>query len=832
MKYGNYQNSINKLYVIIFKNVLNLFFYFILYSLIMNIKQNSNNFKYFIISSELSLNDFDTLVVREHIYINTYDDHDDSTQRGSDITIKINPEHRFESSSIGMINYLKIPFKPTSGKINIISFSLKKLGSHVDVSGGPTMDEKLRTYDGIGGVYYVIIREYLQVNDFYYEIKIDGKLNPVCIFEQYTNEFKSRVNNIRNILFQIKNKLYDMLSFENPMYSYFDNTPDSTFYYNSFFKDDTTFDGMNIYNYPFIRNLLLTTPTSQKSKDLNISNKIIFTTMPITIIVAGTNIRKDVLKRSGEDYKYDSIDINGNLFSSVLYTKDKFSKLHQAHQPYSQKDPAGHILELIPPNVSNLMRPCTICGKRNCHLKVLVDIKCDICKRLKKDLMGMKFFGCNKCNFDKCEQCYRDAEEEIYPYFFPETYTPIYHNLKQILELMNKLKNYTDKPIFNLFNVKKKDGSEPTQTLREEIYLMSKYLDNGTLLEKIWNIILSNINDTSNATSDIQYNNNGNVSFRVLKTVENVLNSDVSDLEYKLLDFVFTNKKLLDMVNEFNRNNKNINTLLDTTILFLNSVPKKITITTPFKKTDGTIIDFLNVSEMAKLFSMDTKHQLLQYHFFCFNYLRCIRKHPFLTLEKMNIDGICRSLGLEKCRNIFSKLLLCVEGYIYVKNNTRDSPMTDSIVDDTFVDPKLSIVFVDKINKTRLLNDFEKIAYYFCILQKNYILNPYNDKGYHIHDHITQLTTFEFPLSVIIDEKPNYFDAFFGVGNSSLIFTYINNILNAADNVAQLNEYVIGIQQIIVFLNGLRITSNMQNFINNLNNNDKFKDLATLKIRI
>jgi len=734
----------------------------------MNIKKNSFILKHLIISSEFELKDVSKLVYREHSFKNIYDDYTKNTYLiESERTITIKPEYLHPSSSVGSLHYLNIPIEISNKKTNIISFRLIRL----KISSGTEMDVSIRGFNDTFVQYktcysttdvppknFVLIREYSYFNKFYYKIDTTTtELLPFPNLEQYTSEVKSRINELKNIMYQIKNKLYEMLSFQNPMYIYRGNNPDPENYFDGFLLD------LN----PTVGSINSSVPYNGTISTYNEINNIIYLNFPITTIVSGTEIRKNVEQKLGPTYKYNGVIIEGPKISANLF-KQVFA---------IRSD------EILHPDF----------------------------KKNKPDS----------------------------PYFLPETYTSIYFNLKKIIKLMNKLKEYTQLPLFdvNIFGA----------TLKDQLFTLSNFIDTNIMF-RAWVLILKEFNKTPPAgiiKYDVKYKYNGDVTFSILSSTNSTLTID-KIYDRSLLDYVFTHKKLNNMVDSFNSGSTVASILetFDEHLLFLNNVDnfgyKSLNVHDTGSKLDPSFgKNFLTVEETMDL-QKDTPSQILEFHSYYFNMFNYMRKYPMLSLQKNTFNVIVDTLGINNLKKIFSKLLLCVEGYIYLnKLFPNGTPLSTNIITKDIVNDGLPIIFVDNINNNDQLNNLERVAYYYCATKKNYILNPFNtNTKEHIHTHLSNMKTYDVNIELIKKEIPKYFDVFDNLFTNKIynIIGYIitnglivRNILNDA---GIMDSYRSKITDIITIFRATNITLQIERHIDILNSNPIFKQLSVIKIKI
>jgi hypothetical protein len=364
---------------------------------------------------------------------------------------------------------------------------------------------------------------------------------------------------------------------------------------------------------------------------------------------------------------------------------------------------------------------------------------------------------------------------------------------------------------------------------------------------------------------DVKYNYNGPVVFKIKNDMNARLLARKMG-QYNLYDLILTNKKLIDLVVSFNDSleKKNIIQIFDEHLLFLNNLTKQFgfekdikklngdeSVLIPyhykkFYKKNGDLINYISVGDMIKQLNPTIISEILQYHFFYFTAFRYIKKYPMFSLVEPigdeSIVAMFSKLGLENCKKIFSKLLLCIEGLLYLKKTVVEIAMPGGtpIINTKLKFVLLPVILVEIINNNIILHNLERIAYYFCLLKQNNILNPSNKNGEHIHEHLKQIKTYDFNIRTIRKNKPTYFQLISNPAFSDPVvlgldlFDLIANIL--ADDGMELGKYAenyaLGIFKILADLEAQYITDNMKVFIDNLYNNKLFKELSIIKIKI
>lgn len=647
----------------------------------------SNQQKYIILSSDENLNDIYEIYVREHKFKNTYDQFDDvkainkTVIQNSEYKIDVKSEYYSPSTNIGVFNFLKIPINLKNNETNVISFYVKSL----EIKRNINHINNTYYYDDIGKTFFVLIRECLSFNYFYYQIKLyDGikKIDTFPDIDQFASEIKIIVNDAKNLLYNIRNILNHMLLFRNPAIEYDPSQCDTEYgYYDSYYIDVST------KKYP---EQLNSNPPDDAITKRNNKNKAIFENFPLV----------------------------------ALPIPSYFVPNHGMIQVAITVNPH-------PPKTYNI-------ALFDQHMKI--------------------------------------------PF---KVYTSVKTDLEYLLKLMNKFKRYTKLPLFgNYFG--------PNTSIVKEIDMINNYIKEENIF-KIWETIWDSAPISNTVFLDylkISYNRlGGSVDFDIANTgptLSEYLKSINTSDGLTVFDLSFTHKKLIDLTMAFNNVANNFNLFLDVfneNILLLNNLtkefgynykdPSKSNFTVP--NVPGSQFDFdlfINAtSNNINVLVPDVNNKVLKYYSYCFFILKNIKLHPVLSLKIKPIDDILTEIGIQNCRKIFSKLLLGIEGWIYINKqyNLRGSNATTIIIDPVILNDTITMDFINAFNSSEILNKFERVAYNYTNLNLSTIINPFVDDlntKQNIHPHITSLKTVDFPIAQYGSiMSGNLFDYFKDVDN-------------------------------------------------------------------
>ena len=297
--------------------------------------------------------------------------------------------------------------------------------------------------------------------------------------------------------------------------------------------------------------------------------------------------------------------------------------------------------------------------------------------------------------------------------------TPYYVHFKNIIDLLEQLKIYTNIPIFY---------DSPVTNIDNEIIKLKNFINDENIIDNLLEINFQAVKNTLGNNLELKYNLYGPVQFDIFP--EMIFSPEKEEVN-------MTFEKLDIMISKFKNNVINVLDILDESILLLNNLDK-------FKDQplDVKYDDFIKKEDMNILsITNNQNEETILYYGLCHFYFNNMLKYPTLSFKKAKDDILLNKLTLDNLKRLLSKLLLGIEGFLTLNKEKKiiSIPLSNKIIDSTIIDEdNLILNFINQINKNKILNILEKKAYYNCIKGSHIIYNP-NINGYQIHPHLLNL---------------------------------------------------------------------------------------------